>query len=364
MSNIRFIHTSDIHLGTKLNNKNFSLKERQKRREELWDTFDEVINIAKNEQISYLFIAGDMTQSDYLNFKGLKRISQKFETIIDTNVIICCGKNDPYNINVLYEYFDWPKNVYFIKETENVQKIYFKEDNLCIYSLSWGNLTKNDNSQLIYDISVEEKMINVLLLNCDTDSGTDNFSIDADLIKNRFDYCALGGKHQFTKVKDNVVYSGTPEPLSFDETGEHGIIKGLLEKERLVYDFYPIAKRKYINRNIEVNLSYSFNKILDMIKFSGDTISNIKDYIKVNLTGIVNADISMDEIKNEAKQFFYYIEFEENFTYKNIDENNFEDSDFNIIESYKLQFNNHNSNLEKKAFELGLEVLRKEKVVN
>ena len=364
MSKIKFIHTSDIHLGTKLNNKQFSLKEREKRREELRDTFDEIINIAKEEQISYLFIAGDMTQGEYLNFKGLKKISQKFETIIETKIIICCGKNDPYNINVLYEYFDWPENVYFIKNSENVQKINFKEDNLCIYSLSWSNSHENNNCQLIYDISVDEDMINILLLNCDTDLESNKFPINSNLIKNRFDYCALGGKHQFTKIEDNIVYPGTPEPLSFDEAGEHGIIKGIIEKGSLIYDFYPIAKRKFVNRNIEIDLSYSFNKILDKIKFSGDTISNIKDYIKVNLTGLVNADISVDEIKNEAKQFFYYIEFEENFVYKNVDENNYEDNDFNIIESYKLQFKNHDNKLEKKAFELGLEVLRKEKVVN
>lgn len=360
----KFIHTSDIHLGMKFNNKHFSLKEREKRREELWNTFDEIIKAAKIDNIQYIFIAGDMTESDYFTFKSLKRIIQKFKSIEDTKIIITCGSSDPFNINSMYDYIDWPKNVYIIKNTDSIQKINFKEDNLCIYSISWDKSSNNKSSQLVYDISVDEEKLNVLLLQCDTENmDGDALPINADLIKNKFDYCALGGKHRFEKIKNNVVYSGTPEPLSFDEINEHGIIKGVLEKKNVAYDFYPIAKRKYINRNIEIEITYGFNKILDLIKFSGDTFSNIKDYVKVNLNGIVNTDISIDEIKNEARQFFYYIEFEDNFIYKNPDEKKYEGNEFNIIESYKLQFENHHDKLEQQAFKLGMEVLRKEKVV-
>ena len=39
---LKFIHTSDLHLGKKFDIKNFSLKERGKRRQELWDSFDEI----------------------------------------------------------------------------------------------------------------------------------------------------------------------------------------------------------------------------------------------------------------------------------------------------------------------------------
>lgn len=357
-----FIHTSDIHLGLKLTNKQFSLKEREKRREELWDTFDAIIEDATNEKVKYMFIAGDMAEGEYLNFRILKRIIQKFKNAENIKFIITCGKSDFYNINSLYEYVEWPENVYFFKNSNQVQKIFFEEDNLCIYSVSCGDSENNEFAQLIYDISVDESKLNVLILHCSNDTNDENY-INPDLVKNKFDYCAFGGNHNYAAIKDNVVYSGTPEPLSFEETKEHGIIKGTLEKSNVTYDFIAVAKRKFVIRNIEMDLSCSFNKILDLIKFSGDTISNIKDYIRVNLNGTVNADISIDEIKNEAKQFFYYIEFEENYVYKNVEENKYEDNDFNIIESYKLQFDNHENKLEQQAFELGLRVLRKEKVV-
>jgi DNA repair exonuclease SbcCD nuclease subunit len=362
----KFVHTSDIHLGKKFNNKNFSLKEREKRREELWSTFDEIIEMVKVEKIQYLFIVGDMIESEYFDFKGLKRIIQKFKVLVDTKVIITCGTSDACNINSMYDYVEFPKNVFVNKSTEHVQKINFNEDNLCIYSMNFSKSRDNENFQQIYDISVDEKKLNVLLLYSNEEKESEetlNNGLNIDLIKNKFDYCALGGKHNCNILKNNVIYPGTPEPISFEEGHEHGVIKGILEKKNVTYDFLNIAKRKFVKRTIEIDSTYGYNKILDLIKFSGDTFSNTKDYIRVNLIGTVNTDISIDEIKNESGQFFYYIEFEDNLSYKNIEEKKYEENEYNIIESYKLQFENLSDRLEKEAFKLGLDTLRKEKVV-
>ncbi|MGD9568861.1 MAG: exonuclease SbcCD subunit D [Sedimentibacter sp.] len=360
---INFIHTSDIHLGKKFDIENFSLKEREKRRQEIWDTFDEIIKMAKNEKTKYLFFAGDLTDGEYINFKSLKNVSSKFKSISDTRVIISCGSSDPYNINSMYEYIEWPQNVYIIKNTEAVEKLNFPDDNLCISSMSWDNHQFNQKTQAIYDISVDESKVNVLLLYCDTNPESNKLYVNLDIIKNKFDYCALGGRHNFECPISNAAYSGSPEPLSFEEIGEHGVVKGELRKKNTVYAFQTMAKRKFVTRHINLDISYSFNKILDLIKFSGDTFSNVKDYVKINLIGTINTDISMDEVENEAKQFFYYIEFEENYNYKNLEEKVYDHNEYNIIESYKLQFNNQQDKLEQQAFKLGLEVLRKEKVV-
>ncbi len=360
---IKFIHTSDIHLGKKFSISNFSLKEREKRRLEIWDTFDEIIKLAKNEKIKYLFFAGDLTEGEYINFKSLKNIALKFKSIPETRIIMACGSSDPYNINSMYEYMEWPQNVYIVKNTETVEKISFPDDNICVSAMSWDNHELNQKTQAIYDISVDESKINVLLLYSDINQESNKLYFNIDIIKNKFDYCALGGRHNYEQILKNAVYSGSPEPMSFDETGEHGIILGELEKKNTQYNFHTMAKRKFVTRHINLDMNQSFNKILDLIKFSGDTFSNIKDYVKINLTGTVNTDISMDEVEDEAKQFFYYIEFEENYSYKNAEDKIYDHNEFNIIESYKLQFDNQQDKLEQQAFKLGLEVLRKEKVV-
>lgn len=73
---LKFIHTSDLHLGKKFDINNFSLKERQKRRQEIWDSFEEIIRTAKIRETQYLFIAGDLTEGDYISYRELNKISQ------------------------------------------------------------------------------------------------------------------------------------------------------------------------------------------------------------------------------------------------------------------------------------------------
>ncbi len=359
---IKFMHISDLHLDRKFDIKNFSLKERGRRRQELWDTFDKIVKAAGSEKIRYLFIAGDFTESEYVNYTSLKNIAQRFKTIPDTRVVIVSGSSDPYSINSMYEYIEWPQNVYIVKSTETAAKLNFPEDDLCVYAMSW-NSKYNNKTQAVYDISVDESKVNVLLLYCDVDEESEMLPINIDIIKNKFDYCALGGRHNHAKIRNNSAYCGSPEPMEFCEEGEHGIIRGNLEKKNTEFSFIPLAKRKFVTRHIELSEDCSFNKILDLIKFSGDTFSNTKDYVRINLTGIVNTDISMAEVENEAKQFFYYIEFVENYTYKNSEEKAYSHNEFNIIESYRLQFEDHQDKLEQQAFKLGLDVLRKEKVV-
>lgn len=356
--NYGFLHASDIHLNMKFDNREFSLREREKRRGELWDAFDKIIEIAK-DGIRYLFISGDLTQQEYCSFNDIRRIAKGFASVRDTRIIIVCGENDAWGINNMYGYIDWPDNVYIVKSTSELEKIYFNDDGVCIYAVSAGEQPEDDSIQPVCDIQTDDNMINVLVA-----YGLKESEIGE--VSGRFDYCALGGEHNYRCVSDNAVYSGTPEPICFSESGEHGAVRGILSKEGTTHEFVVLCKRKFIVRDIELDISYDFNKILDLIKFSGDTFSNIKDYVRINLTGTVNSDISMEEIKNEAGQFFYYIEFGEDYTYKNNTERIYEGSEYTIIESYKLQFDKLNANdrLQQQAFELGLDALRKEKVVS
>lgn len=366
--NVTFLHTADIHLGTKfVNNKQFSLKEREKRRSELWDTFNEIINIAKKDKINYLLIAGDLIAESYSRFKDIQRIIKGFEQIPDTKVIITCGNNDPYShITSMYRFVRWPENVYLFSNTDKTE-VYTSDDDddVCIYSVSWDEDKEFDVAEEIYNIKTDKDKINILLLHCDVNNQSEH-SIDSNIIKYKFNYCALGHVHNYTEVERNIIYPGTPEPLNFTEEGQHGIISGEISNNHLVTTFVPIAKRKFVTREINLEVGYNFNRILDLIKNSGGKFDNMTDYVKVILNGTISNHISIDEIKNEASQFFYYIEFEDNYIYeKNLDEPDKEIKG-SILESYIMQFENIDKTDKKyqQAFELGLQVLRREKVVN
>jgi len=90
----------------------------------------------------------------------------------------------------------------------------------------------------------------------------------------------------------------------------------------------------------------------------------LKDYVKIKLSGTISNDISIEEIKNEAKQFFYYIEFEDNYIYEKTVLETVGKLRGNIVDNYIAQFENVDKTDKRyeKAFELGLQVLKSEEV--
>lgn len=361
-----FLHASDIHLGVKIKNKNFSLREREKRRIELWETFEEIIDIAKNEDIKYLFIAGDMMNQDYCNFKDIKRLVSLFEKIRNTKVIITCGNKDPYSITSIYEFAQWPSNVYLFRNTEKVEKIEFP-DGVCVYSLSCGKGNHGSKVEQIYNVKTDNSKINILLLHAETVNNTnDGLYINPEIIKYKFNYCAMGHIHDYLKLEKNIIYPGTPEPFIFEynKNDRHGIIKGEIGLDYLSTEFLPISNRKFVYKEIKIEKDFDFNEILDLIKKTEDKIDIMKDYVKIKLTGTVSNDVSMEEIKNEAKQFFYYIEFKDEYSYEKSVVESVGKLRGNIIESYIAQFENidKSDKITEKAFELGLKILKSEDI--
>ncbi len=361
----KFLHTADIHLGVKINNKNFSLREREKRRIELWESFEKIINIAKDESVNYLFIAGDMINQDYCSFKDMKRIISLFEKIKNTKVIITCGNNDPYTITSLYEFADWPSNVHLFKNTEKVEKLEF-EDNICIYSLSCGKGNLGNKVEQIYNIKTDNTKINILLIHADALNDDNNgLHIDSNIIKYKFNYCAMGHIHDYLCLEPNIVYPGIPEPFDYGNGNKkHGIIKGEIDFDNLYTEFLPISSREFVSKEIFIEKDYDFNKILDLIKASDNQIDIMKDFVEIKLTGTVSNEISMEEIKNEAKQFFYHIEFVDNYIYEKSVVESVGKLRGNIIENYIIQFENtdKSNKISEKAFELGLQILKSEEV--
>ena len=57
---ISFIHTADIHIGKKFS-VNFNVNESKKRRRELWETFDKIIELSIRNNIEILLIGGDLS---------------------------------------------------------------------------------------------------------------------------------------------------------------------------------------------------------------------------------------------------------------------------------------------------------------
>lgn len=91
----------------------------------------------------------------------------------------------------------------------------------------------------------------------------------------------------------HIVYPGSTVSLGFDELGEHGMIVGELQKEKVKLEFVPLDEEEFKEVEIEVTNLLSKEELIE--KINDLEISN-KQYIKIILTGNRNFEINKYEL--------------------------------------------------------------------
>lgn len=223
---MKFVHIADIHLDipfTTLEARKLS----EQRRLEQRNCIKKVIEYIKENNITYLFICGDLYEQEYIKVSTIEYINKLFETIPNTKIYIIPGNHDPYIKNSYYQKYKWSKNVKIFKE--DIEKI--EDEDLCIYGYGFEEfyMEKKEYEK----IKIEDKSkINILLTHGELDGNENNDNIYNPLSKTilrslGFDYIALGHIHKISyndEENQKIVYPGSLVSLGFDELGKHGMI--------------------------------------------------------------------------------------------------------------------------------------------
>lgn len=70
-----------------------------------------------------------------------------------------------------------------------------------------------------------------------------------------FDYIALGHIHKLdynSEENQRIVYPGSTISLGFDELGQHGMIVGNIEKEKVELEFIPIDNKELKEISVDI----------------------------------------------------------------------------------------------------------------
>ena len=274
---MKFIHIADVHLGAKPDKDKPWGKEREGHS---WLAFTEVITKAKEEQAQLLLIAGDLFHRQPL-IRELKDVSYQFSRIPQTQVVIIAGNRDYLGENSCYRTFSWGENVHFIKE-QRIHCIDLEGIGVRVYGLSYGR--REIQEDLCSGISVKEDGCYNILLAHGGDEKHMPFE-EGTLGKAPYDYVALGHIHKPMKmIGDRVVMAGALQPVSSEDTGEHGYFMGELEKDGVKVDFYPLHYCEYVSLNMKVNKDITTDALKDVLV---EQIKKAPVYqlFKVNLTG-------------------------------------------------------------------------------
>ena len=324
---MKFIHIADVHLGAEPQSGRYT----EVRKQEIWDTFKNVIEICNKEGTDALFIAGDLFHRQPL-LRELKEVNYLFSTLTKTKVFLIAGNHDYIKKESYYRTFRWNENVFpiFTKELSYVD---VSELSLAVYGLSYF---EKEIKEDLYNVKASglEKYEVLLAHGGDSKHIPINFAM---LNQSGFDYIAMGHIHKpGAPLKNKAVYAGALEPVDVNDVGAHGYVKGEINKGSVKVKFIPFAKRKYIHLLIEVEPEMTQPGIVDMIKDSIDQRGQENIY-KIKLVGRRDPDTEFNTYY--MNPYGNIIEIEDNtcvaFDYEKIYHKNKDNVIGKYIESFK-----------------------------
>ncbi len=251
---MKFVHIADMHFDAPFVVLNSRTNLGEIRRIEQREALKKVINYIKENNIKYLFIAGDLYENEHIRKTTIEYINNLFKEIKNTKIFISPGNHDPYLNNSFYKTFYWTENVIIFSPTMRV----YEGEEADIYGVPFTDFyCKSLN---VNEIKIKDKnKINILLIHGTVEGSLENTEYNpmkkAELKALGFDYIALGHIHKldYNIDKDHkIVYPGSTISLGFDELGQHGMIVGNIKKEKVELEFIPIDNKELKEISVDI----------------------------------------------------------------------------------------------------------------
>ena len=310
MNKVKVLHCADLHFDTPF--KELSKEVSDTSKNELLEVFKNIIDLAIDENIEVLLIAGDVFDNLTVNKNTLFFISDQIRRIKNIKVFISPGNHDPYNEKSFYSMINWPENVYIFKGDMEFKEV--KELNLIVWGAGFRNSYENET--LLRGINIDNDKINIMLLHGEITSSNSKNEYNPiyinDIYNSNIDYIALGHRHKFSGIlKEGMTtyaYSGCPQGRGFDEEGEKGVIIGEVYKGGTNLEFFPVYKRKYVTKEIDITDTNNYDEVVFKVLSDLSDEEIHKNFYKIILKGELKEHFKLNEnlLIEKLKNKFYY----------------------------------------------------------
>lgn len=332
------------------------------RRNELWATFQRIVEYSSDRGADFLFISGDLFEGSYFTLGDIKRVRDILATACNLHILIVAGNHDALNSKSLYKRIEWSNNV-TIFDSIGLEYKDFPDLNTRVYGYSWDKPELKENFLFNEPLSIDNDMNNILILHGDVSKDSNYLPLAIEQLKVlNLDYIALGHIHKPQIFSEKIAYSGCPEPLDFGETGERGIVEGTVINGKTDIKFVPFSKRTFYEVTIELNENMGHLDIVNKIKEVDEGNPNM-DFYRIRLKGYIQKDIDLSNINNELEDAFYHLEIiDETIPDYELDELEEGNKD-NIVGLFikTMRHKNLDDEIVKDALYLGLDALLKDR---
>lgn len=303
----RLLHTADLHLDRAFAGSGCNGQLARLRRAGLRQALQLVGERAWSEQCQAVTIAGDLYEHERASVDTERFLLQTFEAWRPIRVFIAPGNHDALLPGSLYRRVEWPPNVHIF--TEPVLTPVRLAEGLTLWGLAhrepaWmGNPLDGDAQRAAGETHL------ALFHGAELGSRPDGKSIHgpfrASQIRERGFAFALCGHYHRRRIDPaaGLVYPGSPEPLTFDETGGRGPVVVSVEDDGAV-TCRAIDSNSWtaVTVSCDVSACVSTYGVAEAAAHAcRGAATGERALIRLDLTGTVDCRLSVDAATLEAE---------------------------------------------------------------
>lgn len=315
--NVRFIHTSDWHLGM---TRHFLEKEAQARfTQARFDAVRAIGDLARQEQASFVLACGDLFESNLVDRKTILRALEAMASI-PVPVFLLPGNHDPLDAASVYRSTTFesrkPSNVHLLMDTKPVTI----EPDVELVGAPWPN--KRPLTDLVLkatsQIPRSTSSIRIVAGHGDLDSLSPNQDnpalislreVELAIKEGLVHYLALGERHSITSGSDTnrVWFSGSPETTDYlEEKSGHVLLVDVGPSQCRILE-KRTGSWRFIHRSFEFLSDIDIDELESFLK---DTVNKDKTIVRLALKGVLSLEgkARLDDLIQEHQNLYAAID--------------------------------------------------------
>ena len=267
---MKIVHFADLHLDARFAWCGASGETAIARREALRGTLFDIAQLARSEKADALFCGGDLYEASYVTPDTTNFLRRTFEELGPLPVYISPGNHDYHASGQCYATTNWPSNVHIFREPKLTPVEL--ADGMTLWGAAHNKPAGTDN--FLRNFRVSGEGIHLALLHA-AERGWFSEQGEGKALHAPFEateieraglhYAFLGHYHK-PRDRDRHSYPGNPEPLSFGEEGERGVIVARIgEHGAVTVDRRVVSRTTVRDLEIDVTDCGSSTDILDLV---------------------------------------------------------------------------------------------------
>jgi hypothetical protein len=304
----RLLHLADVHLERSFAGLGCHGELARRRRIGLREALRAAGEAAQQHGCSAVSIAGDLYEHERAGVDTERFLVETFASWRPLRVLISPGNHDAFMPGSLYRRAAWPDNVHVFSESQ-LQPVTL-DDGLVLWGLAHREPAWTGDP-LDCDALPPDDVHVALFHGADLGSRPEGKSLHgpfhADAIRARGFVAALCGHYHRRRLDTDMglVYPGSPEPLTFDETGPRGpVLVDIDNNSAIRFTSLHLNRWWMVSAVCDVSECVSTAAVVDMMELAARTaVANIdpeRTMLRIDMSGDVDCAVPLDVYNLEA----------------------------------------------------------------